>query len=52
MEFIEFVDLVAKMRQSQKDYFKTRGYSQLTESKRLEKEVDAAIEDIRAPKLF
>ena len=45
-----FIALVAQMRTSQKAYFKTRSYEALTESKRLEKLVDNAIEKMNAPK--
>lgn len=41
----EFVELVAKMRQAQKEYFKTRTANWLLESKRYEKEVDRKIEE-------
>lgn len=43
----EFIDLVAKMRKSQKDYFRTRRPDILQESKRLEKSVDNAINELR-----
>ena len=43
----EFIDLVAKMRKSQKDYFRTRRSDILQESKRLEKSVDNAINELR-----
>ena len=55
----DFFELVAKMRQAQKAYFKTRTASNLQRSKELEKAVDAEIErvrdiqnDIQNPKLF
>jgi hypothetical protein len=37
----EFIQLVAKMREMQKKFFKTRQKEYMTESKKLEKEVDA-----------
>lgn len=42
----EFFRKVEKMRNAQINYFKTRSSSYLTESKRLEKEVDAEIERV------
>jgi hypothetical protein len=39
----EFIDLVKKMRASQKDYFKSRNYGDLARSKYLEKQVDDEI---------
>lgn len=39
----DFVRLVAEMRDAQKRFFKDRKQSTLTESKRLEREVDAFI---------
>lgn len=43
MKAQEFTDLVARMRAAQKAYFRTRSYSDLDESKRLEREVDNAL---------
>jgi hypothetical protein len=40
----DFVDMVARMRDAQRRYFKTRSHDDLAESKRLEREVDRAIE--------
>lgn len=40
-----FVELVAKMRQAQKDYFETRHQIFLTEAKLLEGKVDQFISD-------
>lgn len=55
----DFFELVAKMRQAQKAYFKTRTASNIQRSKELEKMVDKEIErvreiqnDIQNPKLF
>lgn len=38
----DFMDLVARMRDAQRRYFKTRSRDDLEESKRLEREVDRA----------
>lgn len=43
----EFVELVAKMRDKQNTYFRTKSRIALDESKALEKAVDAAIYDFR-----
>lgn len=40
----EFFDKVSLMRKAQKEYFRTRSSRALTDSRRLEKEVDAEIE--------
>lgn len=50
METKDFIALVAQMRTNQKAYFKTRSYETLNESKRLEKLVDNAIEEMTAQK--
>ena len=50
METKDFIALVAQMRTNQKAYFKTRSCEALNESKRLEKLVDNAIEEMTAPK--
>lgn len=42
----EFFDKVSRMRKAQKDYFRTRSGRALTDSKRLEKEVDDEIERV------
>lgn len=42
----ELATLVYNMRQAQREYFKTRGNDPLIESKRLEREVDAALKEI------
>ncbi len=42
----EFFDTVAKMREAQKNYFKTRTSQYLTLSKKLEKEVDTEIDRV------
>jgi hypothetical protein len=41
----EFVNLVAQMRDAQKQYFRSRGSSELNVSKALEKKVDDEIKD-------
>lgn len=55
----DFFNLVTKMRDKQKEYFRTRSASALQESKRLEKQVDEEIQrvneiikDKQEPKLF
>lgn len=42
----EFFDKVARMRMVQKEYFRTRSGRALSESKQLEKEIDAEIERV------
>ena len=42
----EFFDKVSRMRKAQKEYFRTRSGRALTESKRLEREIDAEIERV------
>jgi hypothetical protein len=37
---------VAKMREAQRKYFRTRAQGDLTESKRLEKELDGMVADL------
>lgn len=46
----QFIDLVCRMRTAQKAYFRTRSYSDLDESKKLEREVDNALREISEPK--
>lgn len=46
-ELSYFVLLVDKMRNKQKEYFKTRDYQALRESKELEKSVDEKIKEIK-----
>lgn len=55
----DFFNLVTKMRDKQKEYFRTRSASALQESKRVEKQVDEEIQrvneiikDKQEPKLF
>lgn len=47
MNYNEFVDLVEKMRYHQKEFFRARKKEDLSESKRLEKAVDKAIQEFR-----
>lgn len=47
MEFQQFVNLVAELRQTQREYFATRSYASLKKSKQLEKRVDECISIIR-----
>ena len=47
MEFQQFVNLVAELRQTQREYFATRSYASLKKSKQLEKRVDESISIIR-----
>ena len=42
----EFFDKVAEMRSAQKEYFRTRSPQVLSESKRLEREIDAEIKRV------
>jgi predicted RNA-binding Zn ribbon-like protein len=44
MTVSEFVSLVEKMREAQKRYFRTRASYNLNDSKKLEKQVDEAVE--------
>ena len=53
-DFEQFVHLVRLMRSAQKDYFTQRTMAALERSKKLEKEVDEAVQEILYPtaKLF
>lgn len=51
-QVFRFINKVKTMREMQKEYFRTRGQGFLQESKRLEKEIDNAIEIIVKPQLF
>lgn len=46
----QFIDLVCRMRSAQMQYFRTRSYADLNESKKLEREVDQALRDFSNPK--
>lgn len=55
----DFFDLVTRMRDKQKEYFRSRSASVLKESKQLEKQVDEEIKRVseimrerKEPKLF
>lgn len=48
----EFYESVRKMRAAQKEYFKTRSKDILNESKKLEKKVDAMLEEYGTLRLF
>ena len=53
MDYKQFADLVRRMRTAQKDYFRTRHKSYLDYSKKLEKQVDTALDSLNAdPGLF
>lgn len=45
----KFIDLICRMRSAQKQYFRTRSYADLDESKKLEREVDQALRDFSNP---
>ena len=50
---LELAKLAADMRNAQRKYFRTRGQGDLEASKRLERQLDAAIEELlRQPVLF
>lgn len=49
-DFEQFVHLVRLMRSAQKDYFTQRTKAALERSKKLEKEVDEAIQNILYPR--
>lgn len=51
-ELSSFVLLVDRMRNKQKEYFKTRDYQALRESKELEKSVDEKIKEIKEGNRF
>lgn len=45
----QFIDLVCRMRTAQEAYFRTRRISDLTESMKLEREVDQALRNFSNP---
>lgn len=49
MEPIEIIKLAQKMRSAQKAYFKSRMYGDLELSRKLERQLDKAIEDFLNP---
>jgi phosphate uptake regulator len=53
MTAVELARLVAEMRRVQRHYFRTRNQDELEASKRLERDVDRAVEEVlRQPTLF
>ena len=48
----EFIKLVADMRQAQRTYFRDRSPAALDLSKKLERQVDAAITEAKESSLF
>lgn len=46
----QFIDLVCRMRSTQKQYFRTGSYADLDKSVKLEREVDQALRDFSNPK--
>lgn len=52
MDLIEFATLVRKLREAQRQFFKTRASPYLYESKALERIVDRKIEELLSPGLF
>ncbi|MGB8706237.1 MAG: hypothetical protein WCD31_14520 [Gillisia sp.] len=52
MEANQFYILVKRMREAQKEYFRTRTKDALQFSKKLEGQVDSTLKDIQMPKLF
>lgn len=49
MTYAQFVEKVSEMRTAQKSYFRTRSSAFLDKSKRLEREVDKAVESFFDP---
>lgn len=49
MTYMDFVELVCKMRTAQKKYFRTRSNADLANSKCLERQVDNALREISNP---
>lgn len=47
MTFEEFIQLVHKMREAQREYFRIRGTEALSRAKNLEKAVDVAIKNMK-----
>jgi hypothetical protein len=54
MDHEQFAKLVAEMRQAQTEYFRTRSTTALEQSKRLERQVDKALQELadKQGKLF
>lgn len=51
MDAVTFYNMVAKMRDAQKEYFRQRTQSALVKSKELEKNVDAELQKIYMAKI-
>ncbi len=49
MTYSQFVEKVSQMRNAQRSYFRTRSHELLEQSKRLEREVDKAIDAFYNP---
>jgi hypothetical protein len=49
MDIVKFATSVQQMRNAQKEYFRTRSGIALTDSKKLEKEVDDMVKTIITP---
>jgi hypothetical protein len=49
MDIVKFATSVQQMRNAQKEYFRTRSGIALTDSKKLEKEVDDIVKTIITP---
>ena len=52
MDYDSFRDLVRRMRDAQKEYFKTRDKDVLRKSKDLERQVDLELQSDNNPSLF
>jgi len=48
----DFIELVSEMRRARRSYFRTRDHGDLQLSKKLEKEVDQKIQELKTPNLF
>lgn len=48
----EIIELTKRVRAVQKEYFRTRSYEALNTSRRLEKELDTALESYGQAELF
>jgi hypothetical protein len=52
MTTTELAELAKRMRDKQKEYFRTRSTAVLEESKELERRFDAAVSEVLDPQLF
>lgn len=52
MDYDSFKDLVRRMREAQKEYFRTRDKDVLRKSKDLERQVDLELQTDNNPSLF